>query len=641
MNKDDKNQSLLQLKRHHGMSVISQLVGIGSERNQQEHIKFHSYIDNLQCLEPRGTQLHRRSVNAFDQQQYVALSYTWDPSKDESKEPGQYQVENWDDNDFQRSSVRKCVLDRVLRYMFHENVNLLWIDAHCIPQDTCGIDGCDHPDCAQKRDAIQAMDLVYQLSEHPVALLGRQLSSLDELKLLTRILSGRLIQDNGTNFRISRNTSVSEVKKALSLLCKITQDKWWTRAWTFQENYRSGTRMTLLIRHDPSLEQEKLRGRKLFGEIPNELCVLSVQFSSEATRLCLALQDMAGSQALDMQQISGVLQAAGKYDLMLDGSSCMTPTIVADIEARGLSEPWDRLALVANCCRYSIRLDGEALRQQRRSLSLSVLAMCLLNGEILDNSNDDTEMVANLTGSKVLHGLTFRAFNAPENESRRLTFYKGCRLIDVELTMGGVATMGHLWKLGRIIDTARFPQQLPRIDEPNGRLTKTQRRCLRQLVFYLYTMKHETLAHRIKEYLATDARAGKGYSCFTDKHLYQMAQELAAAILAGRKLRLGCIWDRLGEGSPYLAVFVLSEQSGIQSYPPTFVFTSVRHGDPGSEYHDANDIDCHVSLQVKEPICRDGVPQLRICGWLLGMCFFDGCPRTEVLFPWPRALQIV
>lgn len=67
---------------------------------------------------------------------------------------------------------------------------------------------------------------------------------------------------------------------------------------------------------------------------------------------------------------------------MVHSSSSMTSTVIADIEARGLSKPWDRLA---NCCQYPVRLDGGALSRQCRSLSLSVLAMCLLNSEILDN----------------------------------------------------------------------------------------------------------------------------------------------------------------------------------------------------------------------------------------------------------------
>src|SRR5437762_12988747 len=105
---DDKDRSLLQLSQQHRASIISQLVDIGSERNQQEHVKFRSFISSLQCLQPKGTQLHRRSIDAFHQRRYVALSYTWAPSEHEDLKPGRYLVENWDDNCLQPSPVRKC-----------------------------------------------------------------------------------------------------------------------------------------------------------------------------------------------------------------------------------------------------------------------------------------------------------------------------------------------------------------------------------------------------------------------------------------------------------------------------------------------------------------------------------------------------
>nr|XP_036584426.1 uncharacterized protein CTRU02_05501 [Colletotrichum truncatum]KAF6793944.1 hypothetical protein CTRU02_05501 [Colletotrichum truncatum] len=44
-------------------------------------------------------ELPRRSINAFRQQRYVALSCTWTPSKHEDPKIGQYPVENWDDED--------------------------------------------------------------------------------------------------------------------------------------------------------------------------------------------------------------------------------------------------------------------------------------------------------------------------------------------------------------------------------------------------------------------------------------------------------------------------------------------------------------------------------------------------------------
>ncbi|OBR02141.1 ATP-dependent DNA helicase [Colletotrichum higginsianum IMI 349063] len=421
---DDKEQLLQELSWHHRASIVSQLVDIGSERNQQEHVKFRSFISSLQCLQFKGSELRRWSINAFCYRRYVALSYTWAPSEHENSEPGIYPVENWDDSHFRLSPVRKCVLDRVLHYMRHNNVDFFWIDAHCIRQVTCGINDCArHLRCIEKRDAIQAMDLVYQLSEHPVALLGWELKTGSELYLLKQILSGDLV-DGDCEFRLCAATPVHVATKALLLLSEITRDSWWCRAWTFQENYRGGTRMQLLIRHDPSLELQKRR-HGVFGEIPGELCIQSVMFSTQATRLCLAIREVTALLRLDANRVDGVLRAAGRYALMVHSSSSMTPTVIADIEARKLSKPWDRLAIVANCCQYPVRLDGGALSRQGQSPSLSILAMCLLNGEILDNSNNNMASVAGLTTSELLDRLMFRQFHAPEDDMRQLTFNKG------------------------------------------------------------------------------------------------------------------------------------------------------------------------------------------------------------------------
>jgi hypothetical protein len=125
-----------------------------------------------------------------------------------------------------------------------------------------------------------------------------------------------------------------------------------------------------------------------------------------------------------------------------------------------------------------------------------------------------------------------------------------------------------------------------------------------------------------------------------------MASELAAAIRARRKLRLGSIWDSTGQPAPYRAVFVLSDEDEDKDEadpPAAFVFTSAWFRDPGSEAHDANDIDRHVTLEVslEKPLIGDGPPRLRVRSWLFGMCFFDGCPRTKVVFPWPRALKAI
>lgn len=599
------------------------------------HSKFRSYVHDLECLWRGGTHFRRTRVNAF-RNEYVALSYTWTPSEHEDQESGQYCVEDWDCNTLEPSKVRNCIFERILRYMDHVGAYPLWIDAHCIYQDACDTPGCGHARCTQKREALQAMDLVYQLSSHPVALLGRPLRTEAELHLLARILGGDFVTTVATNIRVAR--------EALHLLHEITRDSWWGRAWTFQENYRGGERMRLLIRHDPSLERQKLRYLD-FDKIPGELCIASVLFSQEATRLCLALQRMADLPPDDKASVDNVLRAAGRYSIALSKSRTMTPTVIADIQARGLSKPWDRLPIVANCCQYSVRLDGEALSQQRQSISLSVLAMCLLNGEIIDNGNNRMIPAANLTPSKFLEEYVFQGFIAPTDEDRRLTFNKSCRLTAVELTASGIATNGHLWKLGRVIDTARFREKLPWINNKNGRLELEQRRCLLQLVLELAGLGYDLLADKIDRYLAADADAEPPryeFKSFTDMYLHRMATELVAAIEARKKLRLGTIWDPTGQSTPYRAVFVWpGERNDAADLGTTFVFTSVWEGNLGSYIHDANDIDRHVSLEVdlESHSRRGGVPRLRVRRGLLGMCFFDGCPRTRVVFPWPRALQ--
>lgn len=277
----------------------------------------------------------------------------------------------------------------------------------------------------------------------------------------------------------------------------------------------------------------------------------------------------------------------------------MAPTVIADIEARGLSKHWDRLAIVANCCQYPLRLNGGALSRQRRSPSLSILAMCLINGEILNNSDDDTSSVATLTTSELLKRLMFCSFTAPEGDMRRLTFNKGRRLFGVKLTTCGLATSGHLWKLGPTINTTRFRRRLPWIDEPNGRLTLGDRKRLLQLVFNLHDMNQHWLAKRIDEYLSADAQAGEEYHFFTDMYLHRMAAEVAAAILARRKLMLGRIWDKSLQDAPYRAIFVCPAlNSDVLHLPTAFVFTSARPDDSGSRIYGTNDLDCYASLEV-------------------------------------------
>jgi hypothetical protein len=661
---DDSNVSLRNIVKCHGKSIASQLLEIGNIQKPQW--KWLDFINSLECLAidqgfGERSRLERRKIDAFKEQHYVALSYTWDPSDDENSIKGKYLVETRDGSRFLPSPVRDCVFDRVFSFMRAKGLGLLWIDRHCVKQKTCKNKSmCPHKRCHEKQKAIETMDLVYSLSKHPVALLGKPIEWEDEMELLFNLLDGRFAK--GLD-----GISHEEILRTLRLLGRITKDRWWTRAWAFQENYRAGVNMSLLIRHPQFLEAKK-QAYGIFSDIPNELCIKSVDLSKFSTRFCLAVQAQMPQRDDISHHTKSILQVIGKYTILLDPSMSMTPRIVADIEARDLRDAWDKLAIIANCCHYAVRMDHKEM-QAPKSLSISILAMCLLNGDVLLNGSwDDPSSMLEKTMSQYLEDQAFKGFYAPRGKPS-LTFNKGCRFVDVEFGPTGIETKGHLWKLGRIIDTARFRLPLPEIEESSYSLPlsrKAQQR-LAQLAAELRLLGETSLAAQIDKFLDHDPNSqGKSLKSepFSRQYMCLMAEEIATAIEKGELLRVGRIWNSLGEKVPSSAIFVWSFNDAAQDRSTKsrlrdgnnttkrgrgpkkeYAFTASRPLKRGSQRQGTNDLDHHLSLEVEwSPSYRQGhcpIPRLHVKRWAVGLCFFYGCVRSDVTFPWPPAFQTV
>lgn len=686
---DDSKIPLSNIAQHHDKSIVSLLLDI-QKTPQQPQRKYLRFIRRLECLSvdessrdelvrsvsslksrswSQRITLIRRGINAFKKKDYVALSYTWERSDHEDQSSGKYAVQTRDERQFFPSPVRDCVFDRVLSYMQANDLDLLWIDRHCVKQKTCGKKGvCYHARCNQKQDAVQTMDLVYKLSKHPVALLGMSIEWQDELDLLAKVLAGELVyKPLGTSdFQLSPTTSQDEASRALGLLSRITKDRWWTRAWTFQENYRAGEKMTLLIRHPPFLEVKK-RSYGRFSDVSCEICIKSVDFCKTSTELCLAVQAQTPRQADASFHAEQVLAVVGKYTVLLDRSESMTPSIITAIQRRGLGDAWDKLAIIANCCQYAIRMNIFELKRMSQSLSLSILAMCLLNGEILHNGveEEDPTSMFDMTVSQYLKAQAFKEFCAPRSE-RDLTFNKRCRFVEVQLKKSGIKTRGHLWRLGRIIHTARFRLPLSGAEKPSCRLTLDKQGRLTQLVAELRLFGETTLATQIERFLNDDStRSDESFKseAFPKRYMDTMAEELAVAIENGRSLWLGQIWGALEPEVPCSAIFVWdssrTEERDIGDKPhetntrskgdrgsqEAFVFTATSPMKRGHQQHGTNDLDHHVSLEVSWPLSSrqapSRLPRLYIKRWLLGLCFFYGFTKSDVIFPWPPALQPV
>ncbi|KAI0541778.1 heterokaryon incompatibility protein-domain-containing protein [Xylaria digitata] len=442
-------------------SITTQLVEIQSAQiKQQKSLEFLSKLECLYFFDSRKRKFNstntekpvllRKRVNAFDELSgYVALSYTWAPSPSEtSRQVGGYQVEQRRSSRFEPSPVRDNIFNRIRRYMEHTCITYFWIDQHGIQQE----DGED------KEIGMHAMDRVYSLSKHPVALLAEPIIE-SELQFLVRILRGTLVHKSHMGFELFPSTQLNVASNAIRVLKKITSDTWFTRGWTFQENYRAGTRMMLLIPHAPALN--KMKPREYLGCLDGELCINSVRFHEEATKLCLAYQSRQ-PPAADL--CGRILSKAGRYSILLrnrdrSGQSSMTPTIVADLVNRELKTTWDRLPIAANCCQYSVRLNSTRLRKKGHSLSLSLLGLCLPNGEILSNQPQqkaDVEAAQALSIADFLKTQSFNKLRSP-HPRHSLTFTKGCRFVEVKLTEEGVQTKGHLWKTNCLVPTNSFP----------------------------------------------------------------------------------------------------------------------------------------------------------------------------------------
>ncbi|RSM15847.1 hypothetical protein CDV31_004789 [Fusarium ambrosium] len=621
------------------MWIIENLECLGSKESKKR--KLNSLKQKASVDTEEEPFWFREEINAFNDHNFVALSYTWVASENEVQNPIEegHLIEARNRKNAFPSSVRNSVLERITRYMQRHRVPLLWIDRHSIPQKVCQQATCKHEACNKKQHALDAMDRVYSLSDHPVALLGRPIEKESEMTILAALLRGQLVECFDGVFQLRETTTHEKAQEALQLLYDITTDLWWSRAWTFQENYRAGLKMTLLIHHSPNLEKPKRTFRHLFNIIPGEFSVQSVKFSENATKFCVAFQKLTQKTKEEDEKVQHILRTAGKYTLLLQKSTSMSGIIVSDVLAREVTEHWDRLAIIANCCQYSTRLKTTMLKDMSRkgvTLDLSILALRLLNGEILRN-----DLV--ILPSARIHDLFFDGFKTPHGE-KSLTFNKGCRFVDVELTADGIETTGHLWKLD---EKLKAPRSSPRLSQESQKgqhqLPEYHRTRLQQLMELLKANKRKnytTLINDLEVFLERDAMV-EDEGPFGLRYCRMMAKELVRAMDADEGLSLGCLCDSRGNTTVHRGIFITGPKTdNLDDQVVTHVFTSLWSETNESDEYYGNDLDHHVSLGVEiGGLELDGSCQLYTKRWVLGLCFFQGVGAYDVVFPWPSGLS--
>ncbi|KAE8340503.1 hypothetical protein BDV24DRAFT_164236 [Aspergillus arachidicola] len=632
----DTSSTLATIRRETSSSIISTLLDF------QEHGKYddrtYDWIENLEVIYLNASGgsckrrwddevvarncgkrlLWRRRVNAYDpSQKYIAVSYTWEPHQNQQSSNKAYLVQSREGSYADANRVRDQVLDRVIAYANYReargtSVRGFWIDQECIDQENE----------AEKQRVVQSMEYVYSHSAFPVALLSVRIESENQLENLVYILR---------RSNPPRNEKRDRVRAVLNLLDYITSDPWWERGWTFQEDYCASTKMCLLIPHSSSLKQLKETNHQILGWLESELCIRSTEFCSKATTLCMEYRMNPEFKHM----CERILDRASKYNVQLleldnEGKhmirQSMSPIIFSNVGKRGMRDESDRLAVIANCLGYSARFDTQWLERKGCSLSISMLALFLLNGEILMNGADNSQRALRSNVFDYLRSQSLRTFQTPDID-QKLTFIKSCRFADVELSEEGVLTSGHLWRLGKIVEDARSTRPPPRGHD--YQLNGYQRMRLGQLARHLGSGDcgscYDHIASAIDEYLVQDERWGNKDITFSKVYKDLMAEEVVKAMMddpRSPRLRLGALIsqeDRTGT-EPYSGVFI-REAGHRWEQDKTYVFTAVC---PAEKAVDR--IEKHVSLEVE----------------LLGSLNSRGPKRpiTKVVFPWPESLLV-
>ncbi|KAK0303173.1 hypothetical protein LTR82_017647 [Friedmanniomyces endolithicus] len=296
----------------------------------------------------------------------------------ECNQAGKYRITDARGENIRLSKVRDEALSRVIRYAMHHKISRFWIDQECIPQN----------ESREKQVAMDSMDLVYRHSRYPVGLLAIKLESQHEVDTLQELLMGRFVfQSDKEEYTKVAYPACSQASLAMfRVLGRLYADRWWTRAWIFQEEYLSSTNMHLLIRCKPGVE-----AKYKFGILRGELCVNAADFREQATLFLLAFKQETDHKL--SKKCAKMLKRFGKYNVQYHFQhdarrKAMSPRVFADIQRRGLEQPFDHLPIAANSCDYALRFVSQQMLTRGFSVGLCLLAMFLLNGEILRNARD-------------------------------------------------------------------------------------------------------------------------------------------------------------------------------------------------------------------------------------------------------------
>lgn len=317
--------------------------------------------------------------------------------------------------------------------------------------------------------------------------------------------------------------------------------------------------------------------------------------------------------------------------------------------------PSDILAITANCCRYTIRLDAKILNDTRESLSLAVLTMFMVNGEIV--RHDVPDMIPGENVFECLKRVKLEVY--PPVQCAELIFIKHCRLPSITMGSHGSMVRGVLSRLDKKIRIYVPEEDLEFYWRTNNAtemktLDEAERRLLRILAHDLSRRSVDggmALPGLLRMFVDRWKDDGVAQYWSQQHIMTMMAKCVCRAMAKRRPLWMARVHEQ-GKWTPWLGIFVpddvFDDSFGVDGYGVvdrpnviSFAFTSVESNNEFTYRENTLDL-ARKNVNVTSLEVRMGpkAKQLMPRKWMNGLCFFNNKSHPgNYIIPWPKWMQ--
>ncbi|CAN9428902.1 unnamed protein product [Alternaria sp. RS040] len=300
-------------------------------------------------------------------QEYISVSYTWAHSQeiDASIPIPDYRIKDQaiPDAPFRSINCPTMVFHRAWCFARARKIPYIWIDQECIYQDNA----------EDKQRHLQAMDRIYNRSKWTVAVLSTEIP--DTMLSALALHSHYGNQEHSSKPRFENwpdGVDISPLydgfnQNSAKILSSILSDRWFTRAWTFQER-RCASACVLLA---PVGNKSDAAAHLSLDWIGNDI---GFSFHTVCTMMSLRPSGSHGIVEVDRLLTEAYFSVEDTSEplvyWLLFTSMEMCDNLICS----------DRLTIYANVCSFRFKLNSTILNDAKYSYSTCMLALLMVNG---------------------------------------------------------------------------------------------------------------------------------------------------------------------------------------------------------------------------------------------------------------------